>query len=116
VSKSERTRWWLCKYVPDLPRNEPRNVGVILFSDGKFTARFPEKVPDCVLSHENWEQWIDRWRNAVERAEKPADIDAKKRRPGDNYYLEKGGALVWSVTGAGPTLDGLFERLVEVKP
>ena len=38
---SGEVQWWLAKYIPDLERNEPRNVGVVVRSaDGQLVWRF----------------------------------------------------------------------------
>ena len=112
------TRWWLCKYVPDLLRNEPRNIGVVLLKDGVFSARFLETTPAFVRSVENYEDWIRRWRYDIGRAKDEWDIQRLARKPGDSYYLECSGQFLWAAADEPltVTIDALFERLVEVKP
>lgn len=111
------TRWWLCKYVQDLLRNEPRNIGVVLFKDGVFSARFLETMPVFVKSAENYADWIRRWHYDIERAKDEWDIQRLVRKPGDSYYLEHSGHVLWAAARMPLTvsIDALFERLVEVK-
>lgn len=63
-------RYLVAKYVPDLRRMEPKNIGVVVWSDGVVAARFaaecPEKsgtvddrcVPGFVRSLSAYKQWV----------------------------------------------------------
>jgi hypothetical protein len=67
-------RYLLAKYVPDLTRMEPRNVGVIVWAEGEIAARFMgekpnrpgevdgRKKPNFVSNVNAYKQWIEYWR------------------------------------------------------
>ncbi|MCX7046007.1 MAG: hypothetical protein NTX50_11055 [Candidatus Sumerlaeota bacterium] len=69
--------YYLLKYIPDLHRFEPRNVGVILWSHEGVAARFlaerPDRsgevdgrsVPSFIASTSAYKQWIMYWRKAL---------------------------------------------------
>jgi hypothetical protein len=72
-------RYFVAKFVPDLRRMEPRNVGVVVWSEGRLAARFAgEKadqpgdvdgrtVPAFVTSLAAYKQWIRYWRKELEK-------------------------------------------------
>lgn len=81
VTTYDVTTYLLAKYVPDSRRNEPRNVGVVVWSPEGMAARFlGEKrdhpgevdllaVPTFVRSPENYAEWVRHWRKAIEKPE-----------------------------------------------
>jgi hypothetical protein len=72
-------RYLVAKYVPDLSRMEPRNIGVIVWSEGEVAARFageaPEKpsevdgrsIPGFVTSRPAYKQWVRFWRKELDK-------------------------------------------------
>lgn len=106
--------WFVAKYMPDLRRREPRNVGVILSVDGRLMARFYGERPDgeldgrksrFVSSGENYRDWVHYWRTL-----QTADALPLVRRATDNYYLERGGRIL---IGAEEHPETLLQRLYE---
>jgi hypothetical protein len=71
------TKYLLAKYIPDVHRFEPRNIGVIVWSavgaEARFLAEFPDRpgevdgrsVPAFVTSASAYKQWIGYWRKLL---------------------------------------------------
>jgi hypothetical protein len=119
------TRWFVAKYIPDLRRREPMNIGVVLFCDGKRFARFlGESEADMIdgrharwwaSSLSNYRAWVHRWRYDIAKSKTAEDFAGSNRILADSsYYLEPGGELL-SSDPIEPVsfLDRLFADLVE---
>jgi hypothetical protein len=127
-------RYLIAKYIPDLGRMEPRNVGVILWSPDGVEARFlAEKadrpgevdgrsVPSFVTSTHAYKQWVSFWRGELDRSEimplrgrdrvsrsSPQFLDALQGTSRGNFVLVEGGFLLDPVPGE--ELDRLADRL-----
>ena len=115
------TEWLIAKYMPDLRRREPQNIGVVLFAGGSALARFVAEDPASLDidgriarprfgSWENYCDWVHFWRSSL--AGGPEKLLA--RRAGENYFLERGGQLL---AGADrdprQLLDELYSMLVD---
>lgn len=73
------TKYLLAKYIPDLQRFEPRNIGVVVWSPlgtaARFLAEHPNRpgevdgrsIPNFVTSSNAYKQWIRYWRDCVTR-------------------------------------------------
>jgi hypothetical protein len=127
----------IAKYVDDLSRNEPRNVGIIVYDGTTALARFDgegdrpgkidlRRVRSRVTGTQAYRAWVQYWRAALER---PAEVDGSLEgassgdrrvmeylleRPSSDFYLERGGTILLD---AEPrelelTLEDLFARLV----
>jgi hypothetical protein len=123
-------RFLVAKYVPDLRRQEPRNIGVIAWSAGQVAFRFLEQ-PAFVKDRRAYRDWIDFWtsklaqpgvsdrlrREAIPKSS-PDYLDAFKTTARENYVLVNGGRLLDPVaTGElGSLVDDLFQRVVEDRP
>jgi hypothetical protein len=133
-----RAKYLIAKYVPDLFRNEPINVGVVLWLDGQVGSKFiSEKsdgkldlrtAPTQIVSKPTFRQWVNTWRKMIEAdAAKIIGtretilktderfLDAIKSSGQGNYALEHGGQLLEEVKSSefSNVLNYLFERLVE---
>ena len=135
----DQPRFLIPKYVPDVFRNEPRNIGVVLWSPHGVGARFvgerPDtpgevdtaEVPSFVASPDAYQQWVRYWRRELAKeAIRPAAGDAAVPRTAaqfldvlgqagpSNYLLANGGVLIDSVSEAElfQAVDDLFERCV----
>jgi hypothetical protein len=130
-------RYIVAKYVPELLRNEPRNVGVIVWTPEKVDARFwgengggdvdGRKVPEWVQSQPTYKEWVHFWRNcivhgAVQTKDKTihADtvkfLDALKEQTGNaNYILGDTGSVTDEIEPSDlPALTSyLFDILVD---
>ena len=112
--------WYVAKYMSDLRRREPRNVGVILSVDGRLSARFQGERDDGELdgrrarmvgSLDNYRDWVHYWRTFRLAADLPL-----VRRATDNYYLERGGQqLAGTAIDSDAFLSQLFFQLVGMR-
>lgn len=117
-------RWYVVKYVPDLTRGEPRNMGLVLVAGDAIISRFlgesggevdGRKVRSRVNSVEIYKGWVDYWHSSL-------SVDsvgrlAKRRRPGDNYFLELGGERAFGAEETAPSelFEKLYAHLVEAR-
>lgn len=117
-----QTRFLIAKFAPDVRRMEPRNFGVVVWSDGVFAAHFAgEKTTDGkiairppahlhVESTNAYRQWIEYWRLMmskpalkneqgvlVKRAD-PAFVDVLKTKSREQFMLVDAGVLLESIT------------------
>ena len=111
-------RYFLAKYVPDLTRMEPRNVGVIVWTpegvDARFLAETPDRpgevdgrsIPSFVTNAQAYKQWVAYWRKELDRWEieptrggpavprsSPDFLDALARKGRGNFLLTSAGYL-----------------------
>ncbi|MBL7261366.1 hypothetical protein [Paractinoplanes lichenicola] len=116
--------WMLAKYIPDVQRNEPVNVGVVLRYNDETLCKFVgenaagnidgRKTGTRFASPEAYKLWVKHWRSAIRNAPSFQKL-SESRRGGDNYYLEPGGQFMIGNPEAGPNalLAELFELLVD---
>jgi hypothetical protein len=124
-------RYVLAKYVPDLGRMEPRNIGVIVWSKGELCARFLDKADSRsvqVNDPDTYERWIAYWSGLVARdairprrgrpvsAGDPKCIDALLSTQKGNYILVDSGELLEQPRKSElkQATDYLFEDLVAI--
>ncbi len=123
-------RWLVAKFMPDLRRREPRNVGVVLFpgsgegqlidnlpilrfrgyADGKVDLRRAKVGKEGAV----YEGWLQYWASLVEQRAPHSAWEL--RRNTDAFYLERGGELLTPLpvgTTAEDLADELYELLVE---
>jgi hypothetical protein len=111
------TEWFVAKYMSDLRRREPRNVGVILSSNGHLFCRFYGERPSGeldgrrmkgVASSDNYRDWVHYWRS-IKRVEGLRLVHGAT----DNYYLERGGQqIVGEPMEPAVLLEELYAQLV----
>ncbi len=118
-------QWYLCKYIPDLERNEPRNVGVIVRpADGPVVWRFmddghfgnlgrPTTSPTEELEPGRLEAFREqraKWIGTLEKyREKYLSWITKRSKKMPHFYVELAGSRL--VAGRFD-LDAMFERWV----
>jgi hypothetical protein len=129
-------RYLIAKYVDNLARNEPSNVGVIVYDGSEALARFDgendqgrmdlRRVRQRVTGSASYKSWVAYWRAVLAD---PAVLDGELRGlvPGDHrvidrlvalpsrdFYLESGGAILLDADAQSlrETLEDLFRRLV----
>jgi hypothetical protein len=127
----------LAKFIPDLQRMEPRNIGVILWTPERTAARFlfeksPGKVdgravPDWIGNLGAYKQWIAYWRESVSAPDytpatggpavdlrSPEFLQAIQSANRGQYVLVKGGVLLdgLPLEEVGAACQHLFETLV----
>lgn len=128
-------RFLIAKFVPDLRRLEPRNIGVIVWANGQVSARFAgerdderldlRSVPSFVGDKRAYDQWVHFWRKILRAPaavplkggsgvpiESPEYLDALKSNSLDSFYLAEGGVLLDPVVDIKETLNFLFTNLV----
>lgn len=101
--------WFLVKYIDDIFRNEPINVGVVVTSDGSVGSHFLGQRPDGTINGqrinkritgvETYKAWVRFIRKEADRGNLDARIEKLSKRVGESYVIER----------RGPVLDG--ERL-----
>lgn len=130
----------LAKFIPDLKRMEPRNVGVVLWTTSGVAARFSferqdhlgdvdgRTVPNWIAPLAAYKQWVAYWRacisqgrfllldaNVVVEASSPAFLQAIQSANNGNFLLVEGGTLLDDIPA--DEVDGacryLFDTLVD---
>lgn len=129
-------RYLVAKYVDDLSRNEPMNIGVIVYDGSRAVARFDgedenaridlRRVRSRISGSRAYRAWVDYWRAVLEEPSE-ADRRLKGAESGDShviehliassgrdFYLEHGGTILVDSEGNTPEelLSDLFARLV----
>jgi hypothetical protein len=133
------SKYLIAKYISDLRRVEPRNIGVILWTPSGTAARFlaekPERcgevdgrsIPPFVTSATAYKQWIEFWRHELENNEMESVQDSGKRASRSvsafldilvesnkgNFVLTEGGFLLDPIEDIDEAADFLFNTLVE---
>lgn len=91
-------KYWIAQHISDLFRNEPRNIGVFVDSDGLFSARFvgeneAKEIDRRKLKSfqypEVYEQWIKYWRKQIETS----SIESIIGNSGSHYRVIAGGVV-----------------------
>lgn len=128
------TRYLLARYVDDLTRNEPVNVGVIAYDGSQTIARFDgendeghidlRRVRHRITGSNTYRAWVNYWRRALTEPQavfpdaaalgRREILDRLVQRGGDEFTLIPGGEILLDADARDlqTTLDGLFERLV----
>jgi hypothetical protein len=133
------TKYFLAKYIPDMHRFEPRNIGVVIWSplgiEARFLAENPNRpgdvdgrsIPDWVTSDSAYRQWVRYWRDALSEnsieplrggelipASSPAFMDALRETAQGNFMLLESGSVMDAVGEQDlPAVAGqLFAQLV----
>ncbi len=118
-------RWFIAKYIPDMRRREPINVGIVLVCEDRRLWRFLGQRADGGVdgrrlrwagSAENYRAWLAYWIHELDHGAKPESLLV---RPADAaYFLEQGGERIVGGTDvdAEGLLDDLYTSLVEANP
>lgn len=126
-NSTKQAEWLIARYIPDLRRREPRNIGVVLRMGDLLLSRFlgevgrgevdGRRIHGFVNSVDNYKAWVSYWQGAV--GEGGNDLLALTRRQGDDsYFLEHGGERMFGGEHTDPNdmLDYLYSVLVEEMP
>lgn len=109
----------LAKYVPDIYRNEPRNIGVILWSQWGVSARFlgersgtihAGSIPNWVDSHIAYQEWIGSWRAILLKKEIVRPQRASAADPSFLEVLQKTGRENYILGDRGLVLDEVIKE------
>ncbi len=122
---SKQVEWLVAKYMPDLRRREPKNVGVVLRVGDLCLSRFMgerdegridgRRIHGLVSSVQNYKAWVAYWRQAAGSE----DLSAlTRKRADDSYFLESAGQRLLGSEHTAPEdmLDYLYSSLVEDMP
>jgi len=122
-------RYLVAKYISDLQRMEPRNIGVVVWTSEGVAARFAAErpgatgeidgrsVPAFVTSTAAYKQWVDFWRDRLRAA--PGKVRSRwaeslKETSHGNFWLAEGGVVLdRRIDDVELLADDLFARLVE---
>jgi hypothetical protein len=118
-------RFILAKYVPDLNRMEPRNIGVFLWSGGSIRAQFLD-APSFVNERRTYDRWRAFWEHEISGKSiaplrgkpiplsDPACMDALLATQEGNYILVDAGEMLETVSGRdlNKAITFLFNDLV----
>ena len=134
-------RYLLAKYMPDILRAEPRNIGIVLWTPDAVAARFVaekpkdhgevdgRRIPDFVTSQSAYKQWIQYWCSQLESLQiepltggnpinrsSPEYLEALKSTSNGNFVLTDGGFLLDDVASSDipKALEYLYATLVDV--
>jgi hypothetical protein len=122
------TRWLLAKYMGDMRRREPVNIGVIVISEHGTLARFIAEKEDGSIDGRSarpmnspvvYRQWVRHWRQLLERQEVSEILHvASHGWTDENYFLEAGGELLLDGGKVDPQdlLDDLYTSVVDDTP
>lgn len=131
-------RFLVVKYVPDLHRFEPRNIGVIVWAACGVDARFMAEVDSSgdvdgrsvagfVSSPSAYKQWVRFWRTQIAAEEiepcyggspikkaSPGFVEELIRTGAGNFLVSDGGILLDEVTEGNlrEVVNDIYERLV----
>lgn len=137
------TKYLLVKYIADLHRFEPRNIGVIVCSAAGAEARFAgehadrpgevdgRSIPNFVTSAGAYKQWVRYWRDAIAAGRvtvpasgdvvdvtSPGFADAMLQTSRGNFVVVDAGFVLDEVAGAElpAVADQLYAQLVDARP
>jgi len=125
--------YFIAKYVDDLTRNEPNNVGILACDGERIVARFDgendadsidlRKVRHRITGSHAYRGWVHYWREAIKD---PAAVGVESATPADlmeqlvekvssrDFYIEPGGSILLDADGRTleETTRELYERIV----
>jgi len=115
------TEWLVAKFIPDLRRREPQNIGVVVYVDGQAFTRFLGDREDGQIdgrrvrwtqSVDTYKAWVRYWRKSISQLEMDALLEC---RADDSFYLEYGGERLLGDPHIDPEelADDLYAKLVE---
>jgi hypothetical protein len=69
-TRANRT-YLVAKYIPDILRQEPRNIGILLYWDGEWSAQFDEDPENPAAASGAFLEWKGFWRDCLEKGVPP---------------------------------------------
>lgn len=119
------TYWLVAKYMPDLRRREPRNVGVVVVAPDGVVSRFKGERIDGHIDGRSarmgmdlgtYRAWIDFWRHELDSPVPEEEVETLLRaEPDQQLLLEFGGRVVYDEepSSAQALLDEIYPSLVD---
>jgi hypothetical protein len=110
--------FFIVKYIPDLQRNEPRNIGIIfeyssLFLGEKDGTVKEDDIPDFVFDNNAYVQWFNYFKkelNNFKNENRPLESILGISK--GNYIVVKAGTVLDEVKDQVDCVQYLFNRLV----
>ena len=98
-------RYLVAKFAPDVFRMEPRNIGIVLWADGRVAAKFlTGSAAEFVSDKPVYDRWIAFWNRLVSEravangtivtADDPGFLDALMKTQEGNFMLTDGGRVL----------------------
>lgn len=93
--------WHVIKYLPDIRRREPRNVGLVLATPDGWLTKFVGEAEDGEikgnrikgnLDLEIYKTWVEYYRRKASQ-QRWDDVERLQRRRRENYFAETGGVI-----------------------
>ncbi|HUB65937.1 MAG TPA: hypothetical protein VL981_00465 [Candidatus Methylacidiphilales bacterium] len=124
-----KPRYLIAKYIPEPIRNEPRNFGVLLWTQWGIVARFlgekknetidSRSIPGWVSSKVSYKEWVYYWRKTIttlSNSEVSQFLRLSVASTG-NYILCDGGEVIQTIieSDVEDLLTFLFETLVDTE-
>ena len=122
MTHPREVQWYLAKYIPDLERNEPQNIGLIVRpADSLMVWRFitPDDLRKRPVSSAKgrakgvgdvYEAQLAKWEGILEKyGETCLKWITKRSKKSPRFYIEPAGGRI--VSGR-IDMDAFFERLV----
>ncbi|USQ89251.1 hypothetical protein NFX46_39270 [Streptomyces phaeoluteigriseus] len=117
--------WFLVKYVDDVFRNEPINIGVVVTSGNEMGSHFLGQRPDGSINGqrinkrisgvETYKAWVRFIEKEAARGNLDARIESLSKRVGESYVIERRGPILDSVKSPQDIADELFVALVSAE-
>ncbi|WP_216588665.1 hypothetical protein [Streptomyces brasiliscabiei] len=116
--------WFLVKYIDDIFRNEPINIGIVIAFEQGSVVRFLGQRPDGSINGqriskriagvETYKAWVRFIHKEATRGTLDDRIESLSKRVGESYVIERRGPLVETSTGKSlqDIADDLFRALV----
>ncbi|GGK75099.1 hypothetical protein [Ornithinimicrobium pekingense] len=115
-------QWYLVKLIPDLYRNEPKNVGLIVTRGREYHARFVgerddlsidrRRIPGAAPDREVYEAWIQYLRDRAAAGQLERSIERMHERI-ESFTVERRGRILGHDSTPLPVLvEQIFPRLV----
>lgn len=115
--------WYLVRYMPDLQRREPRNIGLVLrTADGTWLSKFVGQRPDGVIDSrslrtyaihaEVYKTWVTYFARKA-NDDSWCDVARRQAARSTNYVVEPGGEYLGTVTSWQSLLEELYAELVD---
>jgi hypothetical protein len=121
----------IARYISDLERREPRNIGIIAWVNGSIASRFLDVADvDFVEDAENYARWIDYWKELCSKdriqvfnepaatIKTPRFLKALQKTQKGNFVLDDGGEFATEIGHAEieKAVDFIFSRVVFSRP
>ncbi|MFE2702291.1 hypothetical protein [Streptomyces mirabilis] len=117
--------WFLVKYIDDIFRNEPINIGVVVSSDGSVGSHFLGQRPDGSINGQKihrriagvdtYKAWVRFIKKEADRGNLDSRIEALSKRVGESYVIERRGPVLDIERSAQEIADSLFTALVSAE-